>query len=224
MNDRVIGPLLQAAAGAFGMLPVRARCVAPPLQRIVERDGHRGGDEDGGARHEFVSRNARIVSRIERTFSDRHVSRGFDEPLERGVRHRRAVHPETVDRDEMHGERVRHAAVLTPHPECAARNPRHAGGRRARCDGGIHVRGSRRRDVGGRLCGRRMRSRVRVRFRSARDAGRDDEREHNRKDPLHVFSGSWYGARYVRPRSLSASSSPTNRSVVPSNFTDRPTR
>lgn len=38
------------------------------------------------------------------------------------------------------------------------------------------------------------------------------------------FSGSRYGARYFLPSSVLASSSPTNRSVVPSNVTDRPTR
>src|SRR5262245_49267192 len=41
---------------------------------------------------------------------------------------------------------------------------------------------------------------------------------------LYVIAGSVYGARYVLPRSVFASSSPMNRSVAPSNFSDRPTR
>jgi hypothetical protein len=75
-------------------------------------------------------------------------------------------------------------------------------------------------------------------YREARDAGLDHSasilrtRSEARSSILtsrdravrYVFSGSWYGARYVRLRSLSASSSPTNRSDVPSSFTDRPTR
>lgn len=50
------------------------------------------------------------------------------------------------------------------------------------------------------------------------------ERHHDSSALDHVFSGSEYGARYARPRSLSASASPTKRSALPSNVTDRPRR
>ena len=190
VDDRVIAPLFEAAAGAFGMLPVRARRVAPPLQRIVERHRRRRGDEDGGAGHQFVARHTGIVFGIERTLGDGHVSRGLHEPLELGVGHRRAVHPEAVNRDEMHRERIRHPAVLAPHPERAAGHPHHPRRCRARGGGGLDVRGRRGPGVRGCLGESRVPGGVRVRPRRTRAADRhgDGERDRTQLKGAHCRS------------------------------------
>ena len=73
---------VEAAAGPLRMLPVRARRVAPPLQRIVERHRRRRGREDGGAGHQLVARHAGKVLGIERALGDGHVAGRRHEPLE----------------------------------------------------------------------------------------------------------------------------------------------
>jgi len=59
-------------------------------------------------------------------FSDRDVAGRRDECGELLVGHRRFVHPERIDGDEMNGFSVRHPAVRASHVKRAARDPDHA--------------------------------------------------------------------------------------------------
>ncbi len=178
----MIRSLLQIAAGTFGVRPIGARCVAPPLQRIVERDGRGGRDEHGGARYEFVHRNAGKITGLQRPFCDGDVTSRLDEPFELGVGDRRAVHPEPVDFDQVHGQGVGHAAVLASHPEPTPGNPGHAVG----CEARRRRRVDARRRRGGRAWRGRRRSCVMlclpVGLGVARGGQRQDNDERDRSD------------------------------------------
>ena len=140
------------------MAPARALHVAPPLIVIVERDGPRRRREHDRARDQVLWRRARKLRRRRRALGDGDVAGGFDELCELLVGDLGRVHPEAVDVDTMHRQRVagharqraeRLAFNMTAHRELAAGNPHHPVGRRTRCgdrigDGGRECRGARR--------------------------------------------------------------------------------
>ena len=151
VHDRMILAALRCAARPLGMPPVRARRVAPPLQRIVERHRPSRRREHRRAGDQLVARHAGKVLRVGRPLGDGDVAGGLHEPLRTaalvtGV----ASIQKPSTRDQVHRQRVGHPAVLASHPERAARESRPCrpapgrgvervdvrgeGGSRSRCD------------------------------------------------------------------------------------------
>src|SRR5262249_60213335 len=67
VDDRVIFARFDRAARPLWIPPVRARYVAPPSHRVIERNGLGRRSEDGGAGHEFVGRDAGKLPAIRRS-------------------------------------------------------------------------------------------------------------------------------------------------------------
>ena len=128
MDDGVVLPPLDGAAGAFGVAPLRARRPMPPMGD----DGgvHRpvGHAEHQRARRQHLGLRARIEGGVERSLGDRDMAGGGDEGGKGRVGHGRRVHPEAVHRGAVLGPLLGVVAIRS-HQEAATGDADHAGGR-----------------------------------------------------------------------------------------------
>ena len=169
------------------MLPVRAGRVSPPLQRVVERHWRRRRPEYCGTGNQLVGRDARIIPGIQGTFGHGHVLGCLDEAGEFSIGDRRAIHPETINGDEVDRQGIGHPAVATTHPERAPRYPDHS--RRGGTWRGRVVDARRlRAGVWNRGRGSSV-IRVRISLGIAGRAGQNDRRTYNRTADDHCRSG-----------------------------------
>ena len=126
VHDRMIVERVDVAPWPVRMPPVRALHERPPLAVVAKVDRMIGRTERQRARIDHVRKDARIVLRIGRHLGEGDVTGRFDELLELPVGHRRAVHPEIVDRHAMNRSFFRIVPVRS-HAERSTGDEDHAG-------------------------------------------------------------------------------------------------
>ena len=97
LNDGIFFFSLKVAIGAERMPPVRTGDVGPPLKIIVEWNLVIGRRKNNRSCDQIFGGSSRKLFFCRGPFRDGDISGRFNELLELFVRHRRRIHPESVD-------------------------------------------------------------------------------------------------------------------------------
>ncbi len=114
MDHGILLTALDRARWPERMPPTGAANVAPPLQRVVQRDGVVGPGEDNRTRDEILRGDARKILGARRALGRRDVAGGLHELREVGVGDFGPIHPETVDVDAVY-RRVNQSSPSSRH-------------------------------------------------------------------------------------------------------------
>jgi len=88
-------------APAVWATPVGAEFEGPPIREIAQIDRSIRRIEDERTCLQHVRQRAGIIRRVRRYFGEGDIAGRPDEVAKPPVRHRRAIHPESIDRDAM---------------------------------------------------------------------------------------------------------------------------
>src|SRR5690348_12377869 len=108
----------------FGMPPIRAGNIAPPVVVIAEVDASPGFLKDDRRRLEHLRQSSRIIFRFGRTLSDSDVVRRLNKARELIVGYRESVDPEALNRRGVR-RRLFGIVIIGSNLESAAGDPDH---------------------------------------------------------------------------------------------------